>query len=512
MREHASQPRGRRRRTRSAATGTGGRTDLRLPPAVDGSVLTATAIGGAWISDSLNLLPPVVAGAAAVTAAGGVVWWMALRNRSVRQAVSEMRQGLAERDRVNEALRRIRAEVEQGRQHIAWAMSAVRRGNLGAGHSPPVAASPSGDLGADVMAALQHAQAEAWQAVLAAASHQHQLLNGQAELAEIFRSIAPRLQALINRTLAVITAVEKSVEDPDLMHEIFGVDHLATQIRRAVESLAVLGGSTPTRDADPVLLATALRQAVQEIPEYMRVRVAPPKQRLALPGYVSPNVVHLLAELMENATKFSSTKVEVHTTQVPGGLAIEVLDRGPGMSDPKRAELNQLLKAPETADPRGRLRDNQIGLLVAALLAQRHRIDIHLRPNVLGGTHAIVVLPDDLLVAPKDSQPSAGRIAGPPPRSVSQSVGPRPSAPAAGRAHSGLPKRLTGSRPRAQDHQGVSVEAGADPSMGAKPALPRRSDAHRAPEPPAQQGPSGHPTSDLMAQFNSRTGSDRPAP
>ncbi|MER6372582.1 ATP-binding protein [Streptomyces mirabilis] len=475
------------------------------------SVLTAMAVGGAWISDGLNVLPPVVAGAAAVAAASGVVWWMTLRSRSAQQAVSETRQGLDERDRVNEALHRIAAEVEQGRKHIAWAMSAVRRGTLEAGHAPPIAPSLSGDLGTDVMAALQHAQAEAWQAVLAAAAHQHRLLNDQAELAEIFRSIAPRLQALINRTVAVISAVEKSVEDPDLLHEIFGVDHLVTQIRRAVESLAVLGGSTPTRDADPVLVATALRRAVQEIPDYQRVRVATPKQRLALPGYVSPNVVHLLAELMENATKWSSTKVEVHTTQVPGGLAIELLDRGAGMSDRKRAELNQLLKAPETADPRGRLRENQIGLLVAAMLAQRHKIDIHLRPNVMGGTHAIVVLPDELLVAPKDDQPGASRVAGPPPRPASQPVGPSQSALAAGREHSGVPRRLTQGRPQAHDHQGVSVEAGPDPSIGAKPALPRRTDAHRAPEPPPQQGPSGHPTSDLMAQFTSRTGSDRPA-
>ncbi|MEU0215052.1 ATP-binding protein [Streptomyces sp. NPDC006265] len=362
-----------------------------------------------------------------------------------------------------------------------------------------------------MVAALQHAQVEAWQAVLAAAAHQHRLLNDQAELAEIFRSIAPRLQALINRTVAVISAVERSVEDPDLMHEIFGVDHLVTQIRRAVESLAVLGGSTPTRDAEPVLVATALRRAVQEIPDYQRVRVAIPKQRLALPGYVSPNVVHLLAELMENATKFSSTKVEVHTTHVPGGLAIELLDRGAGMSDRKRAQLNQLLKAPETADPRGRLRDGQIGLLVAALLAQRHKIDIHLRPNVMGGTHAIVVLPDELLVAPKDEQPGASRIAEPPPRPVSQPIGPAPSAPLAGRARSGLPRRLPQGRPQGHDHHGLPVEPGPDSSAGARPALPRRSEAHRAPEPPAQQGPSGHPTSDLMARFNSRTGSDRPA-
>ncbi|WP_405775782.1 ATP-binding protein [Streptomyces sp. NBC_01538] len=497
MREHASQPRGRRRRTRSATTGA--------------SALAAAAVGSAWISDGLNLLPPAVAGAAAVTAASGVVWWTALQSRSARQAASETRQGLEERDRAMEALRSIAVEVEQGRQSIAWATAAVRRGDLETGHAPPVAPSTSGDLSTDVVEALRYAQAEAWQAVLAAAAHQHQLLNGQAELAEIFSSIAPRLQALVNRTIVVISAIEKSVEDPDLMHKLFGVDHLATQMRRAVESLAVLGGSTPTRDADPVLVATALRQAVQEIPDYQRVRVVIPKQLLALPGYASPNVVHLLAELMENATKWSSTRVEVHTTLVPGGLAIEVLDRGAGISDQKRAALNQLLKAPETADPRGRLREGQIGLLVAALLARRHKIDIYLRPNVMGGTHAIVVLPDELLVTTKDNQPSAGRIAGPSPRPDSQSVGPRPSAPVVGRAHSGLPRRLTQSRPQANGHQGVSVEAGSDPSNGAKPALPRRTAAHRGPEPPTQQGPSGLPTSDLMAQFTSRTGSDRPA-
>ncbi|MFI1400769.1 ATP-binding protein [Streptomyces sp. NPDC020681] len=474
-------------------------------------------MSGAWLLDSLDLLPTPVAVAVAAAAAGPVVWWTALRARSARQAVEHVSRDLAERDRAFATLDRLAEAVETGRKHVDWAVSEVERGKVYPGQDAPSVPERTGDVCVDVVAALEVAQTEAWQAVLHGVAHQHGLLDSEAELADIFRSIAPRLQTLINRTMTVIGEVERNVEDPDLLRDWFRVDHLVTQIRRAVESLAVLGGSTPARDAEPVLVYKALRRAVAEIPDFPRVRLAPQTKVVALPGYVTPNVVHLLAELMENATRFSSTKVEVHTHHVPGGMAIELLDRGTGMSEPKRTALNQLLADPESADPRGRLKEGHLGLLVAAKLAKRHKIGIQLRPNVLGGTQAIVYLPDDLLVTP--SEPPAIRINVPPP-TRRDAISPHLSGPSPAEAGpvpvaSELPRRIPPAEPTAHSQPATHHEADPAAPAGGRPPLPRRSDTQPGSQPspnlPAQQGPSGHPTSTFFAQFNAGTKSAPPA-
>ncbi|MCL3998862.1 sensor histidine kinase, partial [Streptomyces lavenduligriseus] len=295
---------------------------------------------------------------------------------------------------------------------------------------------------------------------------------------------------------------EQSIEDPELLAEMLRVDHLLTQIRRYAESLAVLGGSTPSRDSEPVLVVTAVRRAVAEIPKYARVRVGPTDQRAAVPGYVSPNLVHLLASLMENATDFSRDKVEVFLHQAGTGIAIEVLDRGTGMSQDKREALNRLLAAPETEDPRVRLREGQIGLLVAAKLARLHGITIELGPNIVGGTRAVVVIPPNLLVS-ADVPPNAP----PPPRA-------RPFAPAAppqqGRVPS--PAEVAAQRRRSLPSRSTG-EATVPVGQGGKRALPRRGAANtRVPRKPPQ-APAGHPTSNLMADFQrSQTPGQQSAP
>jgi signal transduction histidine kinase len=469
-----------------------------LPPAITASALTGAAVAGGWLLDDFDVLPTPGGIATAVAGAACVLWWTGSRTLAARRGLVRGEKVREERDGALRALEAVIAAIDQGRQHVRWAAEQAEQGAAHADFPPPSAPPPTGDVRTDVVPLLRQAFDESWRTVLMVAARQHQKLTAQAELAEIFKSIAPRLQSLNARSLTEISEVERNIEDPELMAKVFRVDHLQTQIRRSVESLAVLGGNTPSRESAPVLLATAIRRAIQEIPEYQRVRVAPSQHiSAALPGYVSPSVVHMLAELMENATAFSSDRVEVFTHQAGGGIAIEVLDRGTGMSQRKRETLNRLLAAPETEDPRARLREGRIGLLVAALLAKRHKITIQLRPNIIGGTQAVVVIPPDLLVSP-DMQPHGNRPPAQDPR-------PMPSGPAR-RMHAMPRPDDTAELPRRVPPALVGEAAPAALSVQSegRPPLPRRGEAAKRVPPPAQRAPNGPATSGLMAKFRSR--------
>jgi signal transduction histidine kinase len=217
--------------------------------------------------------------------------------------------------------------------------------------------------------------------------------------AAAFLFIARRLHALVSRTLAALSAVENEIADPDLLNDLFKIDHLVTQSRRAVENLGVLGGENPRRVRRPLLVFTVLRSAVSEIEHYVRVRVKLPAEEVYLPGHAAPDIIRLVAELVENATKFSppGTRVEVRTERVAAGMVIEIEDRGLAMSPQKLATLNQLLAAPRRQDVRQQLLLGQLGMLVTGSLAARHGVHVELRANLLGGTQALIVLPTALL-------------------------------------------------------------------------------------------------------------------
>jgi signal transduction histidine kinase len=457
-----------------------------VPPAACATILTALAVGAGWAADAFGLLSAAEGAFAAIVVAGGLLTW------AVAHSFSDRR----ERDAARRTHRAVLAAVDAGKADIHRLLEQARTG----GNRPedtflPGTPGPPVDPADDVAAAVRSAFAEAARAVVETAALTHRQLNTQAELAEITASIVPRLQGLVTRGIDAISRTEGEVEDPDLLGQLFGVDHLLTQMRREVESLLVLGGNLPSRNSPPVLIVTAIRRAIGEIPDFARVRVGPNPVTDAVPGYVSPNLVHLLAALMENATRFSTGQVEVYTHRTDDGIAVEILDRGTGMSQAKREALNRLLTDPESADPRARLREGTIGLLVAALLARRHRISVMLRPNVLGGTQAIVVLPRTLLTTavPEAHTPQA-HVPGPRP-------GPQPAQITRASA-AGLPRRV----PQALALQPASPDTN---GKGGRPDLPRREPGQppRAPAPPA---PAGRPTGSLMARFQSRTPSDVP--
>ncbi|MFB4420590.1 ATP-binding protein [Streptomyces sp. QL37] len=222
-------------------------------------------------------------------------------------------------------------------------------------------------------------------------------------LLEVLRRLAMREHALVGKALEALTQLEMLTDDPELLSKIFEIDHLVTRMRRQVESTAVLGGRSLRSVRQPVPVTTTLRGAISEVVQYPRVVVAAGSVggELGLPGHVGPDLTHLLAELIENACECSdpATKVVVRAQRVPNGLAVEVEDRAMPMHPQARAQMNHLLKAPDEVDVSGQVREGQLGLLVAAKIAQSHGLSVLLQENVTGGTTALVVIPARLLVA-----------------------------------------------------------------------------------------------------------------
>ncbi|MFF3014639.1 sensor histidine kinase [Streptomyces sp. NPDC057939] len=218
---------------------------------------------------------------------------------------------------------------------------------------------------------------------------------------EVFVNLARRLQSLVHREIALLDGLEDTVEDPDLLRELFHVDHLATRIRRHAENLAVLGGAASRRQwTRPIDLGEVLRSSVAEVEQYTRVKVVPPAGG-TVRGHAVADVVHLLAELVENATVFSApdTDVVVRAERVTSGIAVEVEDRGLGMPPEEQHRMNALLGDPDQVGVRHLLADGRIGLFVVSALARRYGIAVELKSNIYGGVLAVLVLPQGLLGA-----------------------------------------------------------------------------------------------------------------
>ncbi|MDA1360625.1 ATP-binding protein [Glycomyces luteolus] len=233
----------------------------------------------------------------------------------------------------------------------------------------------------------------------------------------IFVNLARRLQSLVHREIEQLDELENQVEDPDLLKGLFSVDHLATRIRRHAENLAVLGGATSHRQwSRPVNVYEALRSAVAEVEQYARVKLVRPIDG-TLKGHAVADVIHLVAELVENATTFSApnTQVLIRVARVRTGLAVEVEDRGLGMEAHERDRFNKMLATPDQVDLDELLADGRIGLYVVSSLAHRHELTVQLQSNIFGGTQAILVIPEVLLGDETPKAPEPRELPSPPP-------------------------------------------------------------------------------------------------
>jgi signal transduction histidine kinase len=293
---------------------------------------------------------------------------------------------------------------------------------------------------------------------------------GQAELrkgvSQVFLNLARRNQSLLHRQLSALDVMERRTSEPDALEELFRLDHLTTRMRRHAESLIILSGNLPGRAwSTPVPAVDVVRAAVAEVEDYTRVDIACTSQA-AVVGAAVADIIHMLAELVENATAFSppNTKVTVRGEQVGRGFAVEVEDRGLGMEpEHLQAANKQLASRPEF----DLAKSDQLGLFVVAQLAVPRGIRVSLRPNPYGGTTAIVLMPHSLLASEDDFTP--------------------PSAGTGGQQASTVPADRTGA-----DGDSGSWPAGSRPgalSGGARvPGRHRTGPGNDAPEPPLPVG------------------------
>ncbi|MER7585843.1 nitrate- and nitrite sensing domain-containing protein [Kitasatospora sp. NPDC097691] len=210
----------------------------------------------------------------------------------------------------------------------------------------------------------------------------------------IFTNLSRRSQGLIQRQLALITDLENNEADPDQLENLFKLDHLATRMRRNGENLLVLAGEEAGRRWNtPVPLVDVLRAAASEVEQYERVELAGIPE-VDVVGAAVTDLVHLLAELLENATSFSSpqTRVLVNATRLPDGrVLVEIHDKGIGLTAEDFAEINEKLAEPPTVDA---TISRRMGLFVVGRLSQRHDIRVQLRPSgESAGTTSLVMLP-----------------------------------------------------------------------------------------------------------------------
>ncbi|MFG1837532.1 nitrate- and nitrite sensing domain-containing protein [Micromonospora sp. NPDC049175] len=226
---------------------------------------------------------------------------------------------------------------------------------------------------------------------------------------EVFLSLARRTQALVHRQLTLLDAMERREHDADELEDLFRVDHLATRMRRNAENLIVLSGSTPGRAwRRNVPMVDVVRGAVAEVEDYTRVNVLP-LGRVSLAGRAVGDMIHLLAELIENGLSFSPphTTVELRGQVVSNGFAIEIEDRGLGMSEEDLAAANHRIVDQSELNLANATR---LGLYVVSRLTERHGVRVRLKESAYGGTTAVVLIPLELVTEDAADPEDSGEI------------------------------------------------------------------------------------------------------
>ncbi|MGW3509649.1 nitrate- and nitrite sensing domain-containing protein [Streptomyces sp. NPDC000994] len=278
-------------------------------------------------------------------------------------------------------------------------------------------ATPPLDYGADELGQV----AQAFNAAQRTAVHTAvELADTRRGFQKVILGIARQSQNLINLQLSKLDALERRHQDPEVLHDLYELDSMASQLRRYEENLVIISGEQPRRSwTEPVALIDILRGAVGEVAEYQRVEVHTDEEVYLAPPAVA-DVIHLMAELIDNATAYSAapSPVGVRAAMVAKGLVIEVEDRGLGMSEEDYAQFNAQLAVSPQFDVVALADDLRLGMFVVARLATRHGITVTLRSSPYGGTTAIVLVPHDIVVheaagspQPQPSEPV--RVPGP---------------------------------------------------------------------------------------------------
>ncbi|HEX6682630.1 MAG TPA: nitrate- and nitrite sensing domain-containing protein [Candidatus Limnocylindrales bacterium] len=281
-------------------------------------------------------------------------------------------------------------------EQLPRAIAVLRQpGAAGAIAADPALNVPMVAVGTDEVGQVGHAFEAVQRTAIRAAVDEATLRRG---ISDVFLNIARRSQALLHRQLTLLDRMERRTTTPQELEDLFKLDHMATRMRRHAEALVILAGSAPGRGwRHPVPIVDVVRGATSEIEDYVRVSIERLPE-LHVAGRSVGDLIHLLAELLENATSFAPphTQVRVHAEAVGNGLALQIEDRGLGMSEQELAEANLRLAEPPLFDPAHSAR---LGLLVVAKLAERQGVTVRLRTSPYGGVTAVILIPAELVVA-----------------------------------------------------------------------------------------------------------------
>jgi signal transduction histidine kinase len=328
----------------------------------------------------------------------------------------------------------------------------------------------------------------------------------------MFVNLSRRSQSLIERQLSLIDSLEQTEQDSDRLSSLFRLDHLATRMRRNSENLLVLAGheAASRRWSQPVPLVDVLRAAISEIEQYERV-VLNVQPGIQVIGQAVNDVVHLVAEIVENATTFSPEDTQVYVTGQPltsGGVLLDITDNGVGISEQEMAHANWRLDNPPVVDVAV---SRRMGLFVVGRLAARHGVRVRLRHAQSGGLTALIWLPESVAAPENGSGQPLGRLR----KFEADDYGPAPSLSAptpGGPAGYGA----TATLPSGPAVQAPGNLAPGNPAPGNGPASGLTGAAATASRIPRLGGaPAGNGNGNgngSFTPFGTATGTGRPAP
>ncbi|MFI6846308.1 ATP-binding protein [Kitasatospora sp. NPDC050467] len=316
-----------------------------------------------------------------------------------------------------------------------------------------------------------------------------------------FVNIARRVQAIVHRQAQDLREMEhRHGTNPAVFDDLLRLDHGNALIGRLADSIAVLGGARPGRQwGRAVPLYSVLRGGISRILDYRRVELHPVSEVAVVGPAVEP-LIHAVAELLDNATRYSPPQTSVHLTavEVQTGIAIEIEDGGLSLSEEGRARAERMLREAQAGIDLNDLGETpRLGLAVVGRLARAYGFQVSLRPSAYGGVRAVLIVPQECLT----TAPATGRAHGIGAAAKSRAAGaPRPAATprTAGISRAAGGPQPWGARP-------VSVSG-----TGAPPGSSRGSSLGSSPGSTSAGGSGRYPAEDDIPVINGRTANGLP--